>query len=239
VKDSAQWYLVEMIYRARGRFDVSDSHQTRRDQLSHFAGILAAFRYMGDLTQDEEHDWGNRMRTALGFEVYDVGPPGPSRAVYEGDPANGPDQQPPERDPEFVRSMPGPDREFDVHGGRIRIIAWDFYDSVLAVRWRVSPHPDVTSVFPDEADALELDLVGLEDWAAEDLRRKGHEELLWMRLYRFALNDDVGTPYISQGPNFRGNDSGASGEVRFQAPPSEASQLTFTWLNLDISIPIT
>jgi hypothetical protein len=164
VKASAQWYLVEMLYRARARFDVIDSHQTRRDQLSHFAGILAAFRYMGDLAQDEEHDWGNRMRTALGPEVYDVGPPGPSRAVCVGELANGPDRQQLERDPEFIRSMPGPDREFDVHGGRIRIIALDFYDSVLAVRWRVSPHPEVTSVFPDEADALELDLVGLEDW---------------------------------------------------------------------------
>jgi hypothetical protein len=65
-----------------------------------------------------------------------------------------------------------PDEEFEDRGGKLRVIAVEFYDSAVAIRWRVSPQPNIASVFPEETAALEQDLIGLEEWATEDLRRR-------------------------------------------------------------------
>jgi hypothetical protein len=138
----------------------------------------------------------------------------------------------------FIRSQPGPNEEFEVHGGRLRIIAVEFYDSAVVVRWRVSPEPDVTSAFPDEAAALEQDLVGLEGWAAEDLRQKGRRKLSMMRLYTFGLSDDVGTFYVPMGSRHGGGPHGMTGEAEFHAPPPEASLLLLSWLGLEVPLPI-
>lgn len=43
---------------------------------------------------------------------------------------------------------------------------------------------------------LEADLVGVDAWAAEELRRKAERRLERMALYRFGLSDDLGTTYV-------------------------------------------
>ncbi len=241
MKPETQWYLAEALSDARGRLGIRDDDGTRRNQLSHFAGVLAAFRYVGDVTQEEEHLWLAKMLVALGYEPPDPPPPGTAQAVSVGDPAERP-AAPRQSDstPEFLRSRPGPDAEFDLHGGRIRVIAVEFYDTEVVVRWRVSPEPDVAAVFSAEMEALEDDVVGLEEWAATELRDKGRQKLRMMRLYRFGLRDDLGTRYVPKGSGHGGRPDEMTGNERFEpATPSGASVLTLSWLGLDVPIPLT
>lgn len=238
VEPEAQWYLVEALAGARGELGIRDDYETKQNQLSHFAGVLAAFRYQGAITQEEEHDWSRRMFVALGYDLREPAPPGVSRAIYVGDPAKRPSRPESRSVPVFIRSQPGPDEEFEVHGGKLRVIAVEFYDSAVVIRWRVSPQPDVVSAFPDEAAALEHDLIGLEEWAAEDLRQKGLQKLGMLRLYRFGLTDDVGTSYVPMGSRHGGGPTGMAGEAEFRVPPPEASLLVFSWLGLEVPIAI-
>jgi hypothetical protein len=241
MEPEAQWYLVEALSSSRGRVGILDSYEAKQIELSHFGGVLAAFRYMEAITQEEQHDWYRRMLVALGYEPPEPATPGVSRAIYVGDPAKRPSAPEPGPSPSFVRSQPGPDEDIDVHGGRFRVVSVEFYDSAVVFRWRSSPEPDVASVFPDEVVALEQDLVGLEDWAAKDLRWKGYASLK-MRLYQFGqfgLTDDLGTSYIQMGLRHGSGHYGTTGEVEFKAPASEASLLTLSWLGLEVEIRIT
>ena len=226
---------------ARGHRGIRDDYEAKQNALAHFAGVLAAFRYTGDVTQDEEHAWYRKMLLAMGYELPDPPPPGTAQAIYLGDPAKRPTQPQAESAAAFLRSRPGPDEEFEVYGGRLRIIAVELYDSVVAVRWRASPEPDITMAFPQETAALEQDLIGLEDWAAEDLRRKGRQKLSMMRLYRsFDLTDDLGTAYTPKGSSSGGGNHEMTGEAKFQpGVPPNASVLTFSWLGLDVPIPLS
>jgi hypothetical protein len=230
--------LVEALSRARGLRGIRDDYEAKRAQLSHFAGVLAGFRHLGVITQDEEQDWYRRMLVALGYELPDPAPSGFSQAIYVGDPAKRPPPPQSRSAPELTRSQLGPEQELDLHGGKLRVVAVDFYDSAVAIRWRVSPQPDIASVFPDEVGALEKDLIGLEEWAAEDLRQKGYEELRMMRLYKFGLRDDLGTSYVQTEARVHGGgQSEVTGEVEFDAPRPGASLLMFSWLGLEVPIP--
>jgi len=240
VKPEAQWYLVEALSSARGQRGLRDDYEAKQNLLSHFAGVLAAFRYVGDVTQDEEHAWYRKMLVALGYEPPEPAPAGVSQAIYVGDPEKRPTPPPPENAPVFVRSHPGPDQEFEVHGGRLRIIAVEVYDVAVVLRWTASPEPDLSLAFPDEAAALESDLAGLEDWAADDLRRKGEHKFRTMRLYRFDLADDVGTEHLQHGRSHGGGGGVMSGEAEFRpAPPPTASALVLSWLDLQVELPLT
>ena len=72
----------------------------------------------------------------------------------------------------------------------------------------------------------------------QDLRQKGHETLAMMRLYKFGLQDDLGTSYAELGSSYGGNESDMTGEAEFQAPPPEASALVFSWMGLEVGIRI-
>ncbi len=80
--------------------------------------------------------------------------------------------------------------------------------------------------------------MGPEEWAAEELRQKAHQKLAMMRLYRFGLRDDAGTSYVPMGSRHGGGPGGMTGEAEFHAPPPEASVLVFSWLGLEVPIPI-
>jgi hypothetical protein len=240
VEPEAQWYLVEALANARGHLAIRDDFETKQTQLNHFAGVLAGFRYLGALTQDEEQDWYRRMLVALGYEPPEAAAPGISRAIYVRDPAKRPLPPEPRPPPLFERSQPGPDEDFEVYGGRFRVISVEFYDSAVVFRWRASPEPDVAAALPAEVAALERDLVGLEDWAAKDLRWKGYASLR-MPLYQFGqfgLTDDVGTSYLQMGLRHGSGSYGTTGEVEFKPPSSEASLLTLSWLGLEMLVPI-
>ena len=238
MESEIQWFLVEELSQARAHLGLRNDFEAKQRQLTHFGGVLAAFRYSGSITQDEQNTWNRKMLAALGYELSDPAPAGVAQAIYVGDPAKRQSQPKVQSAAVFIRSQPGPDREFEVHGGKLRVISLEFYDSMVSVRWRVSPPPDITSAFPAETSAIEEDIVGLEDWAAEELRRKGHQKLSMMRLYHFGLSDDLGTNYVPLGLRHGSSSIGTAGEVEFQAPPKEASELSFSWLDLDVRIPL-
>ncbi len=143
VKPEAQWYLIEALSSARGFRGVRDDYEAKRVQLSHFAGVLAGFRYLGVITQDEEQDWYCRMLVALGYELPDPAPSGFSQAIYVGDPAKRPPPPQSRSAPELIRSQPGPEQELGLHGGKLRVVAVDFYDSAVALDG--GSHPSLTS----------------------------------------------------------------------------------------------
>lgn len=83
MNQETRWYLIETIMDARSRA-VSDF--TRRHMLSHFAGVLAGFRYQGLINQTEEESWGHKMTVALGWSLPDPPEAGRAQAVrLEGD----------------------------------------------------------------------------------------------------------------------------------------------------------
>ena len=177
VKREAQWYLVEALSRARGHRGIRDGYEAKQAQLKHFAGVLAGFRYLGAVTQDEEQDWYSRMLLALGYEL--LAPPGASRAVYLSDPAKRPPVPQARNVPEFIRSQPGPDQEFEIHGGKLRVIAVEFYDSVVAIRWPdagngalPSPEPAAKGQIFLFSDVQKVQF-GSKRWSVDGLSVKG------------------------------------------------------------------
>jgi hypothetical protein len=236
VRQEVQWYLTEALANARARIDISDAGQT----LANYSGALGAFRYLNELTQDEERDWRGRMRLALEFTPPAPAAPGTSQAVYVGDPnlRSVPDSAPGLA--RFVRYVSGPNGEFERHGGRLRVIAAEIYDTKVAVRWRFAPEPDISSAFPAETAQLAHDLEGTEGWAADELRKKAQKGLHSLRLYRFGLSDDIGTDYRPWGGSSGGGGGETTGEAMFlPAPPPAASALIFTWMDLSVEIPLS
>jgi hypothetical protein len=240
VRDESRWFLVEALANARTEAGVGDDYESKQRQLSHFAGVLAGFRYLGEITQDEEHTWYRKMLIALGYEPPEPGPPGTAQFIYTGDPKKRPPRiEVPEAHRRFVRSIPGPDEEFEVHGGRLRVVTVEIYDTSLVIRWRTAPQPDLWSAFPAEAAALAQDSEGLEDWAAEELRRKAEQQMAMRRLYKFSLSDDVGTNYVQEGSSAGGGASERTGDARFNPPPPlTATALKVSWLGLEVPIPL-
>jgi hypothetical protein len=240
VRREVQWYLAEALANARADRGLPDALARREALVAGFSGSLGALRYVDELTDDEEREWRNRMFEAVGIEPPQPAQPGILRAIFVGDPSRRPSPAPRSGEPaRFVRSVAGPDREYDLLGGRLRVIAVDIYDSALTVRWRVAPEPDIAAVFPAEEGQLLRDIQGTEEWASVELRRKAHERLRMRRLYRFTLTDDVGTQYVNSGGGSSGRPNEMTGEARFSpSPPSSASELTLGWLDLSIAVPL-
>jgi hypothetical protein len=159
VEPENQWYLVEAPANARALAGPDEDYEAKQRSLSSFNGVLGGFRYLSEITQEEEQTWRRKMLVALGYEPPEPGPPGTVSILYTGDPKKRPPQVP-ETPLIFVRSIPGPDQEFDVHGGKFRVIAAEIYDTSVVIRWRTAPEPDVWAAFPEEAAALESDMEG-------------------------------------------------------------------------------
>src|ERR1035441_6508941 len=119
MKPEAQWYLVEALGNARAHLGIRDDYESRQLELRYFAGVLAGFRYLDVVTQEEEQVWYRKMLIALGYDPPEPAPPGVARAIYTGDPKKRETTPEPESTPQFVRSIPGPDEELEVHGGKL------------------------------------------------------------------------------------------------------------------------
>lgn len=240
VKKEVQWYLAEALANARAKVDRPGAGDRREVVLAGYFAALSAFKYLEALSEDEERDWHNRMLIALGITPPPPAGPGLTQAVYIGDPNTAPrPDAAPQILPRFMRSVPGPDAEFEQHGGVLRVVAAEIYDTMVAIRWRVAPEPDVFAAFPSEALQLAHDLEGLETWAVDELRQKAEQRLRMMRLYNFELTDDVGTEYWSSGHGQGGGAHGITGEAEFlPAPPATSAKLTLSWLDLAVAIPL-
>lgn len=210
MRQKVREYLAEALLneRALKRHRVG---QPAEVVLAFFSGGLEALRYVDELTADEEHDWTEKMRVALGVTRRldtRMGSPVPLNCS-------------------FVRSIPGPDAEYDLYGGRLRVVAVDVYDKMVTVKWSAAPESDAVAVFPEKA-------VQLAHTKSRRINPAARKRV--MVIHRnFRLADDVGTPYDTLGGG-----GGSTGESLFApAPPDNASMLTITWLPLEVDIPLS
>jgi hypothetical protein len=99
--------------------------------------------------------------------------------------------------------------------------------------------PNVAEIFTEEMEELDVDLVGLDDWAANELRRKIRSRLERWGLYKVMLSDDLGTAYEPQGGH-RGNGFAVMEGLQVFNPtaPHTAWSLTLGWHDLQIEISL-
>jgi hypothetical protein len=243
VEQSTKWYLIEAVSSAR----ISRLHrpdvESRRASFNWFSGALSGLLYVNAIDREEQAIWTDKMLVALGFT-----PPERREAdgrnhfiplIYlgDGDPPNPPASlgQP----SVLLRSVPGPDTDYEFHGGLFRLVAIEIFTEKIVARWRTNMPPVISELFPEQMAALESDLEGLEEWAAAELRRKAERHLESLPLYRFSLSDDLGTDYKAEGHG-RGNRFGVmEGSQTFTPrPPHTAWILTLVWHDLDIEISL-
>jgi hypothetical protein len=105
----------------------------------------------------------------------------------------------------------------------------------------VSPEPDIASLFPEDFNALEAELGGVDDdWAADELRKKSIEAFLRGKVYVFQLTDDIGTQYQRTRHMGHYGSEEATGAVTFKPTvPDVAAELVVTWHEAELSIPVT
>jgi hypothetical protein len=215
----------------------------RRGSFTHFSGTLDGLLYVNAIDWEEHYVWTGKMLTALGFAV----PERPSSTttpfgttmtmplIYLAD--GDPPQPPPIVRPKshLLNSVPGPDVDYPFHGSLFRVDQVETYSSSVVVSWRLTGSPNVAEIFPREMEELEADLVGLDDWAADELRRKIERRLGQWGLYKFTLSDDLGTVYEPQGSS-RGNRFGVMEGLQVFNPttPHTAWTLTLGWHDLQI-----
>jgi hypothetical protein len=123
------------------------------------------------------------------------------------------------------------------------------YDAVVAVKWIVTPEPNISDVFPEESAALEQDLQDLDDGAADILRKTAERLLRTRRLYLFSLADELATSYElieeQHGASFASNGitrefTGIRRSAIFHpSVPSNARSLYFKWFDLTLEVPLT
>ena len=259
MRQEIQGYLAEALANARAVKDVPSGRKGSDTTMAAFSGRLSALRYVDELTAEEERDWRERMWVALGIS------PKVERSAQEGRAhmrRGLQEMRPWPRPPLLIRSVPVPDAEYEDHGGRLRMTAVHVYETNVLIRWNVAPEPDISTVFPEELAQFAHDVEGMDTSAVDHLRRVAVDLLRKSRLYRFGLEDDVGTEYVSDGrygPAFvvpaKYDDDGnlihisnmaldepskAFGQARFSpSPPTNATVLIFKWLDARVDIPLT
>jgi hypothetical protein len=247
VEQSTKWYLIEVVAGARAHRHLRPDLEVRRAAFTHFSGSLNGLLYANAIDWDEHDIWAGKMLTALGFAVPErpsskTTPAGTTMTmplIYLGD---GDPPEPPvvvhPKSP-LLHSVPGPETDFPFHGSLFRVDSVDLYTSTVVVSWRLTGSPNFAAIFPGEIAELEADLEGLDDWAADELRRKAESQLERWALYRFTLSDDLGTVYEPYGTN-RGSRFGVvEGHQAFKpTAPHTAWSLTLGWYDLHIEISL-
>jgi hypothetical protein len=247
VEQSTKWYLIDAVAGARAQRHMRPDLESRRATFQSFSGTLSGLLYVEAIDREEQYLWAGKMLTALDFAVPErpsskTTPTGTSMTMpltYLGD--GDPPEPPPVVHPKshLLQSVPGPETDFPFHGSLFRVDLVEIYTSSVDVSWRLTGSPIVAEIFPKEMAELEVDLEGLDDWAADELRRKAESQLERWGLYKFTLSDDLGTVYEPYGPN-RGNRFGVmEGHQAFKpTPPHTAWSLTLGWHDLQIEISL-
>ncbi len=238
MRQEVQWYLTERLVEKRTR-PIPPGRTTieyRTQALGAFGATLEALRYVDELSAEEVSSWSRRMFRALGVHIDEPTGPG-SHAVYIGD---GP---PPtqERGPSMPQFPKRVDRRnlgtCHAYGAQLKLDEVEYDDMVTAVRWTIAGPFDVDAAFPEHFAALEADVTGMDDWAAELFRDKTRENLRLWQVPVLSLSDDVGTEYEASPRGTRSQISRMEGLTLF-APgtPSHARRLTFGWHGSTIEV---
>ena len=188
----AQQYLAQQVAFMRqepghtgGRVDAANT------ALAHFGTALRALQAVGAVTQEEFDDWMGRARDASGWDaVTELRRRARAGIVHPA--AASTHEEPPF--PRFVRLVPAPNEEYEFHGGRIRIIGVEVFDTQMILHWRMAPPPDMDLAFPEVAEAEEQETDGLpvEERAKFRWRRVSRN---WHILGAFQIADDAGNTY--------------------------------------------
>jgi hypothetical protein len=213
-----------------------------RMMLGHFGGALEALQVAGQITEEENRDWSDRMAVALGMEPLGATPPGVIVARrLPGVPPPPPRRSPPP-DPRFLRLVSAPVVVVEYHGGRLSITGVGFYDIEVTVEWRADPMPDPNRLFRAELEATDRDTEGLPSLDRTMIRHPLENKLMFDTLNDIAVADDVGTVYEKRGGHLSGGTSERVGRTSFSpGVPRHAARLKIDWVetvfNIDIPPP--
>ena len=220
-----------------------DVARMKHTQLTSFNGALDALVAVGAMTDDERHDWLNRMLVVLGMDPVEPLPPSrPGRAIIRNVGVRDPEASPPPPRPEvagsLVRTIWGPSQSWAWAGGRFQILSVEVYEHSMSVTWRASPLVDVEIAGADDLATVAEETKGLPPDQREPLlelarRRIGHT------VYQVQLADDCGTTYQpTSGGAGGGHDERRGHQGFWPAPPPEATRLFVTWQDEHLEIPL-
>jgi hypothetical protein len=243
MEQSTKWYLIEAVSSAR----ISRLHrpelESRRTVYHSFSGALSGLRYVNAISWEEHAICTDKMLIALGFT-----PPERRKTddhshfiplIYLGDGDPSRDPSPLGQPSVLLRSIPGPSTEFEFHNGVFRLTSIEIFSDRVIAKWRMNDPPSVSEVFPEPLAALESDLEGLEDWAADELRRKAERHLGRLNFFHFSLSDDLGTQYESVQCRQDNRFAVMDGLQTFQpGPPHTAWSLTLSWQDRSIEFSL-
>ncbi|MGI0130166.1 MAG: hypothetical protein ACREEC_08475, partial [Thermoplasmata archaeon] len=204
----AQRYLAQQLAQLRESRRHGAGARGERSVIAHFSGALHAFRVVGAVSDEEVSDWMGRALEAAGGPPSIVGRASitleSGQVVGRVGPPRGA-VPPPEDLPRFLRLVPAPNEEYEFYGGHLRIVGVELYETEMAVHWRMAPLPDVDAALPEDAEAAELDTLGLPEDERQRFRLKRQRDN-WKLLKHFLVTDDAGHRYRSSG-------GGASGSL--------------------------
>ena len=174
MNQDAQRYLAEQLSSARVPPPKEDTEDWQDRTFSRFSAALEALRAVNTISDEESHDWSNRMLVALGHEPLAPLPQrfaGPRRVSFQT-------EEPPPPVPRFLGLIPvtEPDRPLP-SGGRLQILGIERYETKVVVVWRVAPLPDFESMYADEFAALDQDIEGLSELERRTIRERFRHSL--------------------------------------------------------------
>jgi hypothetical protein len=247
VNPEVQQFLARRFEAARLRPPGLDITEYARSMLAHFGGALEAFRVVGAVTDDEFTEWMNRMRVALDMEP--VTARGSTTqtdsvstsVVAQRLPGAGPPQSPPppRSPPRFLRLVGGPKVEIDYHGGRLRVIGAELYDSQVCVLWRAAPEPDPARFSGAEIESTARNTEGLPTAERASMRRMAGRRALHDVLQGMTLVDSAGTSYGCTGGSSGGGYGETNGRTCFSpGVPADVARLTVRWVGVTFDLDL-
>jgi hypothetical protein len=234
-----QTYLVQIIAEARVGSPLERDENFASNSFRGFSSAMTALRAVGMVSDEESHEWTNRMLVALGEGPLEPLPSGSSviRSIVVGPKSSLPPDIPPISRFLGLIAVEEPDRPLG-YGGRIQILGLERYDTKLAVAWRLAPLPDPEIQYLDQLSAHDQDAEGLTELQRRQLRRQLLGRLGHLR-ERIRLVDSVETMYQKMGGGSGGSADERVGRTEFMPSiPDSATWLSVFWEELEFVVPL-
>ena len=210
-----QRYLIDYLTFIRYARRRGDDQQTS-SLLANITGALQALKVSRAVGSVEYDEWLERAGDAAGLFGKPTTPPSGSGGMHAGPQAargatatavSTATPHAPRLPPRFLRLIPGPDEQ-EFHGGRLRMLALELYDSQMVVQWRAAPLPDPPAIAQRELSLLDGATEGLPAPERERLHTAQALESISYLWQSFVVSDDLGTAYRLVGSS---GDAGPSG----------------------------